>query len=204
MHLNLKAIVTASLAFLPLSVATTAIAQSLDEIPETSAPPLEQRGADLTEESALLDALKTATPEEADHLDRQLKALWSKSGSPAMDLLLRRGREAMENDDLDAAIEHLTALTDHAPGFAEGWQVRAAAYYRAELLGPALADLERALLLNPNHYTAMMGLGAVLETVGLERLAWEAYSRAISIHPNHEDVSKALDRLRRSVEGTDL
>nr|WP_240453778.1 tetratricopeptide repeat protein [Chachezhania antarctica] len=187
-----------------MQVPTTILAQSLDEIPETSAPLLDQRGPDLTEESALLDALREATPAEAEHLDRQLRALWEKSGSPAMDLLLRRGRDALEEGDYDVAIEHLTALTDHAPDFAEGWQVRAAAYYRAELFGPALADLERALALNPNHYHAMLGLGAILETVGLDQLAFEAYSQAISIHPHHEDVSSALDRLRRSVEGTDL
>ena len=59
-----------------------------------------------------------------------------------------------------AAIEHLTALTDHAPDFAEGWHARATAYFRAVLLGPAMDDLQRALVLNPDNFDAVFGLGA--------------------------------------------
>ena len=40
-----------------------------------------------------------------------------------MDLLLERGRKAMSEGDTNTAIEHLTALTDHAPNFAEGWML---------------------------------------------------------------------------------
>ena len=121
-----------------------------------------------------------------------------------MDLLFRRGREAMEQQDLQAAIEHFTALTDHAPDFAEGWHARATAYFHADLYGPAVADLERALALNPNNYRAIFGLGTILETFGDEKRAYEAYLRAKAIHPHFEDVTDALDRLRTGVEGQTL
>lgn len=121
-----------------------------------------------------------------------------------MDLLYRRGRDAIEDDDLRAAIEHFTALTDHAPGFAEGWHARASAYYEARLYGPAVADLERALALNPNNYRAIFGLGTILELFGDETRAYEAYLRAKAIHPHFEDVIQALDRLSPRVEGQSL
>ena len=91
--------------------------------------PLSSQTADLTDEAALLEQLKEADSAEAKRLDRQLQAIWSKTGSPAMDLLLKRGKEALEQEDVDAAIEHLTALTDHAPEFAEGYHARASAYF---------------------------------------------------------------------------
>ncbi|MEX0283690.1 MAG: tetratricopeptide repeat protein [Paracoccaceae bacterium] len=160
--------------------------------------------ADLRDESALLERLARADAREAIHLDRQLRRLWSQSGSPAMDLLLERGREAMEEDDTRTAIEHLTALTDHAPEFAEGWHARASAYFSAELYGPALLDLERALALNPNNYNAIYGLGAMLETFGDKKRAYEAYSRVLAIHPHHEEVTKAMERLQPDVEGEAL
>lgn len=159
---------------------------------------------DSLSETALLEALAKADEPEASKIDRQLQALWSKSGSPAMDLLLERGRDALENHDTAAAIDHLTALTDHAPDFAEGWHARASAYYNADLLGPALADLERALALNPDNYNAIYGLGAILEQLGDKRRAFLAYSRAQAIHPHHEDVIEALDRLRPAVQGKEL
>jgi len=159
---------------------------------------------DLDDESALLSALAESDAPQALRLERQLRALWSKSGSASMDLLLKRGRDALEASDPGAAIEHLTALTDHAPDFAEGWHARASAYFEAGLYGPALADLERALLLNPNNYNAIIGLGAMFETFGDPERAYEAYLRAQAIHPHHEEVGKALKRLKSEVEGKAL
>ncbi|MCF6233293.1 MAG: hypothetical protein L3J36_09390 [Rhodobacteraceae bacterium] len=160
--------------------------------------------ADSKDESALLEALSQSEPAEAKRLDRQLQALWRKSGSATMDLLLKRGREALEADNTRVAIEHFTALTDHAPGFAEGWYARAKAYFEAGLMGPALADLERALYLNPNNYNAIMGLGAVFEIFERPEQAYQAYLAALAIHPHHEDIGKALARLKPQIEGKAL
>ncbi len=166
--------------------------------------PLIAQTADSEDEQALLQALAGADADEARRLDRQLQRLWSRSGSASMDLLLQRGRDALEEEDMAAAIEHLTALTDHAPDFAQGWSTRALAYFHAELYGPALLDLEHALALNPNNYNAIIGLGALLEEFGDETRAYQAYRRAKAIHPHHEEVTKALDRLRPGIEGAAL
>jgi hypothetical protein len=66
-----------------------------------------------------------------EQIEQKIWSEWSRSGSAAMDLLLERGRAAMEVGDLAAAIEHLTALTDHAPDFAEGWNARIGDDFRA-------------------------------------------------------------------------
>jgi len=166
--------------------------------------PVAAQEADLQDETALLEALGQADPATALRLDRQLQALWGKSGSASMDLLLKRGRDALEVDDSRAAIEHLTALTDHAPDFAEGWHSRAKAFFEAGLYGPALADLERTLRLNPNNYNAILGLGAILETFEDPKRAYQAYLRAQAIHPHHEELGKALERLKPQVEGKAL
>jgi tetratricopeptide (TPR) repeat protein len=189
-HPNLKRIVAASAVIVTFSFALLA--------------PLHAQEADLTDESALLTALAQANPAEAKRVERQLLALWNKSGSDSMDLLLERGRKALEADDTTAAIEHLTALTDHAPDFAEGWYARATAYYAAGLYGPAVADLETALRLNPNNYNAIIGLAALFETFNDPTRAYEAYRRAEAIHPNNDKVAKALARLKPEVEGKTL
>ena len=160
--------------------------------------------AQTEQETALLSDLAQADKAAALRIDRELQAIWSKSGSSAMDLLLRRGKEALEEGDIAAAIEHLTALTDHAPDFAEGWHWRAQAYYGADLYGPAVADLERALALNPRNYNAIFGLGAILEQFGDDARAFEAYSRVKAMHPFHEEVDSALDRLEKRVKGASL
>ena len=160
--------------------------------------------ADLRDEAQLLERLKEAEPGDADWIEAQLRAVWAQSGSAAMDLLLKRGQDALEVEDFDAAIGHLTALTDHAPEFAEGWVARATAYYLSDLFGPAVADLERALALNPHHYEAIIGLAIILEQVGYPKLAFDAYEQAASIHPHHEAVTNGLERLGPRVGGQDL
>ncbi len=185
-HLNLKPVVAACVVILALCGGAGA--------QEARAP----------DESALLSALSQATPAEAARIDRELQALWSHSGSDAMDLLLKRGREALERGDPQAAIEHLTALTDHAPDFAEAWHLRASAWFELGRYGLAAEDLGRALTLNPNNYNALFGLASVLETIGDDEKAYEAYARVKAIHPNFEEVTKALDRLRPRVTGKEL
>jgi tetratricopeptide (TPR) repeat protein len=148
-------------------------------------------------EAELLAQLRDAASlEEAKRLDRELAIVWSRSGSPAMDLLLKRGREALEDEETRKAIEHLTALTDHAPDFAEGWHLRATAYYRAELYGPALNDLQRALILNPNNYNAIFGLGVLFQEFDEPQLAAEAFEQVLALNPHHESAKAALGQLK--------
>lgn len=137
-------------------------------------------------------------------VENQIWAEWSKSGSPAMDLLLERGRQAMEAGDHDTAIAHFTALIDHAPKFAEGYNGRATAYFRKGLYGPALADIRRTLALNPRHFGAMMGLGTILEELGRDKQALAAYRAAQALHPHEPDLGQAVERLEKAVSGVAL
>ncbi|MGB7240735.1 MAG: tetratricopeptide repeat protein [Sulfitobacter sp.] len=154
--------------------------------------------------SALLQQLQSASEIDATRLEREIELAWSKSGSAAMDLLLQRGRDAMQADDSAAAIEHLTALTDHAPDFAEGWHARATAYFNAGLYGPALADLQRALSLNPDNFNAIFGLGVMFQEFQDLGRAETAFRQVLALHPHHENAKTALEQLKRSGIGRTL
>ncbi|MGR3198374.1 MAG: tetratricopeptide repeat protein [Paracoccus sp. (in: a-proteobacteria)] len=129
---------------------------------------------------------------------------WSRSGSPAMDLLLQRGEAALDIGDIPSAIGHLTALTDHAPDFAAGFQARAAAYAAAGQFGPALADLARTLQLEPRHFAALTQLGAMLEEMGRDDRALAAYRQSLEIHPHQQEAIDGAARLERKRLGTDI
>ncbi len=152
----------------------------------------------------MFTALRSAPAPEAARLGEDIRLRLSNSGSPSMNLLLKRGRDAMAAGDADLAIELLGALTDHAPEFAEGWHARSVAYARAGLLGPAMDDLARSLALDPRNFAAIYSLGALLEEVELPDLAAEAYARVVAIHPHFDDAGLALDRLKAEVSGTAL
>lgn len=136
--------------------------------------------------------------------ERQVMTEWSKSGSAAMDLLLSRGRDALREDNVPAAIEHLSALTEHAPDFAEGWNTHASALFHGGYYGPAVASLAKALTLNPQHYGAMAGMGAILAETGNDKAALEAYRRALAIHPHLERIKEAVERLEQKLAGRQI
>ncbi len=166
--------------------------------------PLVAQAQDTARLDGMYEALENAAPPEANRLGREIMLELSKSGSPAMNLLLKRGRAAMAAGDTGLGIELLSALTDHAPGFAEGWHARSVAFARAGMMGPAMSDLERALTLDPRNFAAIYSLGALLEEIGQPALAYEAYTRVAAIHPHFDDVANALARLEGETQGSDL
>ncbi len=160
--------------------------------------------ADSAKLDALFEKLKAADMAESGRIERDIWTEWSKSGSAAFDLLLERGREAMAQGDYEAAIEHLTALIDHAPDFAEGWNARATAYYQAGEFGPSIADIQHTLALNPRHFGALSGFGMMLEELGRNKEALEVYHAALAIHPHLTGVIEAIDRLQKAEQGQAL
>lgn len=152
-----------------------------------------------------LDALfqELIDADEATHarVADRIVARFERSGSPAMDLLLRRAQDAAEVGEFELAIEHLTALVDHAPDFAEGYHSRASAYFAADLIGPALDDLRQTLVLNPRHFEAMYGVGIMLEELGRDEEAIAAYHAIQEIYPLDPRAAEALARLELKLEG---
>ncbi|MGB1235158.1 MAG: hypothetical protein ACPG5U_05445 [Planktomarina sp.] len=153
---------------------------------------------------ALFDRLQTVAPEDAPSIVAKIELEWSKSGSPAMDLLLRRGRKALEADQVDEAINHFTALTDHAPEFAEGWHALAIAYFDKEQFGVAMGAIERTLALEPRHFGAMEGLMVLLDDAGHTDQALRVVSLIEAIHPHHPQLSSYKERLEAKSSGRKL
>lgn len=183
------------------AIAALACGFSLSPAAAQSPAPMVSDAAEAETPEARLDALlaelAAASPEAAGRIERRIMRLWSRSGSAAMDLLLERGRDALEEGKTDTAIAHLTALTDHAPDFAEGFTLRATAYFRKDLYGPALEDLARALSLNPQHFGAWFGLGVILTELDRPEAAQAAFDKVVEIHPHFSELPDALDRLAR-------
>lgn len=153
---------------------------------------------------SLFAELKDPANEDWEATEEKIWKEWSRSGSRAMDLLLERGRDAMAAGDYEAAVEHLSALIDHAPEFAEGWNARATAFFLMEQYGLSVADIQQTLVLNPRHFGAMSGLGAILERTGRLKDALTVYTRALEVHPHQPGVIEAVERLRAEVGGTTL
>ena len=145
----------------------------------------------------LIEADETTHARIAD----RIRGRFEKSGSPSMDLLLRRGSEAAEEGEFEIAIEHFSALVDHAPDFAEGYHSRASAFFSTGQIGLAIDDLRQTLALNPRHFEAMFGVGIILEELGRVDDAVKAYEAIQEIYPLDPEAAQALSRLETQTTG---
>ena len=160
--------------------------------------------ADDSRLDTLFEALAREDEPGWEQIEDEIWEEWSETGSATLDLLLQRGREAMSEGDNAAAVEHFTALVENAPDFAEGYNARATAYFDAGLFGPSLADIARALTLEPRHFGALAGLGVILEETGNAPRALEAYRAARAIHPSRPDLREAVERLEAELQGVKI
>ena len=56
----------------------------------------------------------------------------------------------------------------------------------------------------PRHFGALSGLGLILQELGDDKHALEAYRRALAINPHLEHIDDAIKTLREKVEGRDI
>ena len=174
---------------------------------DAPAPPAAEPEAPASD-AASLDALfvELAEPgrDDWERVENEIIGIWSKSGSPSMDLLLRRGNEALEAEDYMAALEHFSALTDHAPDFAEGWNGRATTFYLMGEYALSIADVERVLALEPRHFGALSGLAFMFEAMEEPELALEALHMVQKLNPNRPNINDAVQRLEQMNGEADL
>jgi len=139
----------------------------------------------------LLEADEASYP----RIESRIVAQWEKSGSPAMDLLLRRGQDALDEGAADIAVEHFSALVDHAPEFTQAYYGRATAYYALGLVGPALDDISTALRQNPRHFEAIRALALLMEELQRPDDALSLYRMILAINPQSAETQDAVNNL---------
>jgi len=141
---------------------------------------------------------------EAERIAGQIALVWTDSGSATVNLLLDRAEQALEAGEPDRAARRLDDALELEPGFAEGWTRRAMVHLAQEEPAAALEAVNRALIADPRHYQALLGLGTVLERMDRPRAAYEAYGEALAVHPYLEEAEDRRARLRPLIEGRAL
>lgn len=144
---------------------------------------------------------KARSAEEAHQYEAKIWLEWADSGSDSVDLLMSRGLDALEDRDMPTAVRIFDAVTTVAPTYPEGWHRRAEAHALSDDYDNALISIQKTLELEPRHFGALAGLGAIFEEFGDGPRALEAYRRARDINPFIEGISDRIRRLEREVEG---
>lgn len=147
------------------------------------------------------DLLAAPTEEEANDTALDIWAAWMESGSDAADLVMERAVSAQAMGDLDQAQALYDRVLIIQPDFAEAWNRRATIFLARQNYPEALRDVNEALRLEPRHFGAWGGLGAVMESLGSKDEALAAYKIALEIYPLYTSAKKGVARIQREQEG---
>jgi tetratricopeptide (TPR) repeat protein len=154
----------------------------------------------------LFEALKAAPDEtSAKAIEERIWSVWlGSSSSDTCSLLMSRVKVATDAEDYDVAIKLLDAVVELKPDYVEGWNRRATIFYMKKEFGPALADIRQVLAREPRHFGALAGLGTILQDIGEDKAALEAFRRALAVDPHLEGVADKVKALAEKIEGRDI
>lgn len=163
------------------------------------------RGDSTLNLDTLFGALKIAPDEaSAKAIEDRIWAIWVSSGSDTCNLLMSRVRAATDDKDYDLAGRLLDAVIALEPNYVEAWNRRATVNYLKQDYGQAIADIGQVLAREPRHFGALAGLGMILQEIGDDKHALEAYRQALAVDPHLDNLSDVVKTLGEKVEGREI
>jgi len=153
----------------------------------------------------LFGALKAAPDEaSAKHVEARIWALWMQTPSDTAALLMVRAKAAMDAQKMDVALKLLDAVVKLRPDYVEAWNRRATVYYLQNDYTHSLEDIEQVLVREPRHFGALAGLGMIMQDLGDDKRALEAFRKALAVNPYLDKVPELVKTLTEKVEGRDI
>jgi tetratricopeptide (TPR) repeat protein len=153
----------------------------------------------------LFEALKQApSPQAAQMIEARLEATLMQSGSDTADLLMSRVRGLIEAKDYDLSLQLLDSIVEIRPGYTEAFAQRATVRFLKKDLFGSITDLRVVIAREPRHYTALAGLGVILQDLGDDKRALDAMRRAVAVNPHIKGIPEIIKRLELKLEGREI
>jgi tetratricopeptide (TPR) repeat protein len=202
---------TRCLAGLLLAALATAIsplpslAQQVGAVDPSDTAPAFHRGERTQSIDFLFGALKAAPDDaSAKAVEDRIWAMWTSAGNDTTGLLMSRAKKAIDEDDYNLALRLLDAIIEIKPDYTEAWNRRATVYFLKKDYANSLADLSKVLAHEPRHFGALSGLGLIMQDIGDDKRALDAYRKALAVYPRLKGVSDKVKSLTEKVEGRDI
>ena len=182
-----------------------AIPPKQKKLPEAPAK-LPKVGADRTRGLDFLFGALKAAPDEASarHVEARIWATWLQTPSDTAALLMSRAKQAMDAQKADVALKLLDSVIKLRPDYTEAWNRRATLYYLKNDYVHSIQDIQQVLIREPRHFGALAGLGMIMQDLGDDKRALEAFRKALAVNPRLEKVPDLVKSLTEKVEGRDI
>src|ERR1044072_4567580 len=202
----LAGILIAALPLVAQAQGPKAVPERQQKRPPQPPSKLPNVGADRTRGLDFLFGALKAAPDEASakHVEARIWAIWLQTPSDTAVLLMSRAKAAMDAKQPDVALKLLDAIIKLRPEYIEAWNRRATIYYLQNNSSRSLAYIEQVLSGEPRHFGALAGLGMIMQALGDDRRALEAFRKALAVNPHLEKVPDMVKSLTEKVEGRDI
>jgi tetratricopeptide (TPR) repeat protein len=179
--------------------------QGQKKLPEAPSK-LPKVGADRTRGLDFLFGALKAAPDQASakHVEARIWATWLLTPSDTAALLMLRAKAAMDAQKADVALKLLDSVIKLRPDYIEAWNRRATLYYLKNDYTRSMQDIREVLVREPRHFGALAGLGMIMQDIGDEKRALEAFRKALAVNPHLEKVPEMVKTLTEKVEGRDI
>lgn len=134
-------------------------------------------------------------------VEQQIWQAWLSPGDAEADTLLKQGMQAMDRGEFGEAVTVFSHLIELRPGYAEGWNKRATAYYLMREMQNSVADIERTLALEPRHFGALSGMGLIFLAREDLHGALGAFRQVLKIHPRSPSANYHVEQIEKLLQG---
>ncbi len=200
-------LLSGSLVLPPMSIAQAAApmpeVKVLDINPPADAPAAQGKRDHATILNDLFLSLRKAKTEKAAaDIANDIRQEWTHSGSATVDLLMQWADAAVARKDLPAALDFLDQIIVLKPTFAEGWNRRATIHYMMNNYSKSMVDIQKTLELEPRHFGALSGMGAIFLDLKRNEQALQAYEKVLEVYPLLRDVQSQVGILEEQLAGS--
>jgi tetratricopeptide (TPR) repeat protein len=144
----------------------------------------------------LADQLKDADPMVNQMAEHALWSIWFRAGSCPANHEVCQGTKALNDREMERAIEHFSRAIELDPNFAEAYNQRAIASYLLEQYERSIEDCREAVRLMPCHFGAWSGMGHCHAHLGQPADAIRCYQKALKINPHLTSLNETIEQLK--------
>lgn len=154
---------------------------------------------------AQLDALfrvlgHVTSTQQATAAEDEIWAIWMAHPNARAGRALNLATSDIAARRYDIAETRLTLLLRNCPDYAEAWNKRATLYYMLGRDDECIADIRRALALEPRHFAALAEFGEICVAHGDNRGAQLAFTAALRVNPHLANIPRTLPAADRGIQ----
>jgi tetratricopeptide (TPR) repeat protein len=132
---------------------------------------------------------------EVQQIQAKIWNVWMDSGQAEVNAWMEQGSKAVSDGEYTKAIAIFTKVTARMPGYVEGWNKRATAYYMNGNYNASMQDIFRTLSIEKRHFGALSGLASIYLANKDYKEALKVLEYMMLICPNQPGLQEQVHEL---------